>query len=111
MYYLTFDSSDEQSKDNYSILYQGLIATFRPVTTPETRVINRILDKLEVLGKPEMEGNGAIIALSKSGTVEFEDVEYNLFNECLQMVKWSTKSSRKVERAVDWFGVAPTVVT
>ena len=107
MRYLTFDSTDQNSIDHYEIMLAGLNGTMRGLDRAEARVMSRVLDKFEALGKPVDTPNGATIALTKSGTVELEDAEYKFVTECFDSTRWKTGVARRVTKAMDWFEAAP----
>lgn len=100
--------SGPEAKERYNILYEGITGTTRGFQAPsETRVIGRVLDKMEAIGTPTevTTPNGTIMAftLGGDGTVDLEDAEFGLMNECLQAVRWSSKGARRATNAIDWF--------
>lgn len=99
-------------KERYEILYGGVIGTTRGFQAPsETRVIGKVLDKLEAIGKAsETVGqNGATVKsfilneLLAEVVVDLEDAEFSLMLECLQAVRWTTNAARKATAAIEWF--------
>lgn len=91
----------------YEILYDGLLNTTKPLEAPsETRVIGRILDKLEQIGKPAERGGVATFTLGSPDFIELEDVEYRLMEECLKSVRWTARAARVVTKAMEFFNDA-----
>lgn len=102
-------------KERYEILYGGVIGTTRGFQAPsETRVIGKVLDKLEAVGKSsETVGqNGATIKSFilndqlPEVVVDLENAEFDLMLECLQAVRWTTSAARKATAAIEWFQTA-----
>jgi hypothetical protein len=109
MRYLEFNKENEVSCDMYEIIYDGILASNKPITwDAETRVVEHLLDALEELGVPTIRGVSATFALSKSGTVVIEDVEYMLMLDILKEVRWKTGISRTVNKTVAFLRDAPS---
>lgn len=107
------DFTGSEAKERYEILYEGVTGTTRGFQAPsETRVVGKILDKLEAIGTPTETpvptgGSVKSFALRENGgAVDLEDAEFNLMNECVQAVKWNTRGARRATAAVEWFQAA-----
>ncbi len=101
------DFTGPEAKERFDILYSGLVETPRGLEAPtETRVIGKILDKLEAVGQSYQatkEGPVTYVLSSGGGIVDLEDAEFALMAECLKAVKWLSRGARKATDAVDWF--------
>src|SRR2546428_9303004 len=98
--------------ESYEILYDGLTGSSRGFEAPsETRIVSRILDKLEEIGLPTERGGVKTFALvDGGGTVRLEDAEYSLMGEAIRSVKWTARAARKATSAMEWFASAPEPV-
>lgn len=105
MRYLTFEK--DANTDEYEVIYDGIGFSGRGGTDPELRVLNKVLDKLEVIGKLTERNGKKTYSLARSGTVELEDLEFSLLDEVLSSVRWATGASRVVTRVIDWFRSSP----
>lgn len=102
------DFTGPEAKERYDLLYEGLIGTPRGLEAPsETRVIGKILDKLEAIGVSEKKNGAATFVLNGGGEVELEDAEHKLMSDCLSEVRWRTAGARKATSAMEWFNAAP----
>ena len=108
---ITF-TADKQSEDRFEILYEGALNTPRGYKAPkETRLIGKVLDKLEAVGTPFKDNNRATYKLlfSKAGDVLLEDEEYSLLKEALDEIKWTGTISRKAADALEFLEASPSV--
>lgn len=109
MRYLTFDSSDEQSRKKYAIIYEGIIVSPRGFDIKsEARVIGNVLSKFEVLGTPKTDGRLTTYELTKSGGVALEDAEHKLLIEAISTVKFTGQFARVAADSFEWLEKAPT---
>lgn len=106
------DFSGVEGKERFEILYGGVTGTTRGFQAPsETRVIGKVLDKLESIAKPtETLGLGgktiksfALDETLSDLTIDLEDAEFGLMKECVEAVQWSAAGARKATTVVDWF--------
>jgi hypothetical protein len=105
MRYLYFDG--EKATQIYEVLYDGLLNTTRGLEAPsETRVMSRILDKMESIGLSTERGGIKTFTLACESRVTLEDAEYQLMGEALKAVRWSSKAARIVTAALDLFSEA-----
>lgn len=97
----------------YSYLYDGLTNTKLTFQAPsETRVIGRVLTKLEAIGTTINRQAGDVsytsFDLANGGaTVLLEDAEHALALKALKEVPWNARGSRIATDLVDWFEAAP----
>lgn len=106
MRYLSFEKDKDEKK--YKTLYDGIMASSRGFTDLETRVISNVLNKLEAIGTPSDEGDGAFFALTKTGEVALEDAEFKLMMEAYKKVTWTARGSRDAADVREWLEAAPT---
>lgn len=95
--------------ERYEILYDGLVGSNRGLSAPsETRIMSRILDKLEAIGIPVERGTVKTFSLVPEVVemVLLEDTEWRLMVDCLQTVKWTTRAARKATTAMEWLEAA-----
>lgn len=105
-------AADEKSEARFEILYEGALNTPRGYKAPkETRLIGKVLDKLEAFGTPFKDNNRASykFLFSKAGDLLLEDEEYNLLKEALDEIKWTGTISRKAADALEFLEAAETV--
>jgi hypothetical protein len=89
------------ARDEYEVLYMGLLATSRGFEAPiETRLHSRLLDKFEAIGVPT---DDAFTLMPDGGRVTLEEVEYQLMEDCLKQVKWKASGTRRANKAMDFF--------
>lgn len=100
------DFTGDDAKERYEITYEGLVGTNRGFEAPsETRVIGKILDKLEAIGTPSPTASGVLTFTLNDGggKVYLEEEEFKLAGECIRLTKWKAQISRKATAAVEWF--------
>jgi hypothetical protein len=105
MRYLEFQVGRDEKK--YEVLYQGCVGTLRGFEGADTRVFGNVLDKVERLGRPIDDSDGASFALTQSGVVALEDVEYRLLLEAFNKVRWTPKGVRTAAEVREWILEAP----
>lgn len=105
MRYLEFTLEEDEKK--YEILYQGCVGTTRGFEGQDLRVFSNVLDKLEKLGRPVDDSDGATFALTHSGIVALEDAEFRLMMEAYNKVRWTPKGVRSAADVRDWLQDAP----
>jgi hypothetical protein len=93
----------ENAIESYEILYDGMVNTQQPLSLSETRVVGKILDKLEAMGATAERAGNKTFTLAGPGRLVLEDTEYKLMKECLEAVRWNARASRQVGRAMDLF--------
>jgi hypothetical protein len=103
------DFTGDKAKERYEVVYDGLLGTMRGYSAPsETRVIGKVLDKLESIGVTTKRGELATFALDGAGgQLIFEEEEHRLVSESLHQVRWNAQGARKATAVVDWFDSAP----
>jgi len=99
--------SGSGAKERYEIIYDGITGTTRGFEAPgETRVIGKVLDKLESIGKTGEREDGRksfILNGYGAGIVDLEEAEFQLAIQCLNAVRWTVQGARKATDAVEWF--------
>lgn len=108
---ITF-TADKASEDLFEILYEGALNTPRGYKAPkETRIIGRVLDKLERMGTPFTDNNRSSYKYlySAAGDLLLEDEEYNLLHEALNEIKWTGGVSRKAADAMELLESSPAI--
>jgi hypothetical protein len=95
--------------DHFETVYAGLLNSQRGFEAPsETRIVVRILDKLEEKAEQFTEGEGSNKITSyrlkdgKGMTVTLTDEEYKLLLEAVKAVKWTGRVVRKVTSTLEW---------
>jgi len=104
------DFSGELGSQRYSIIMDGLMGTDRPFKAPvETRMLSRILDLLEGIGKAGMRGAASTFGLNIAGsvTVGLKESEFRLVVESLERVPWRPAGVRDITEALDWLTELP----
>lgn len=105
MRYLELHHPEDEKR--YEVLYQGCVGTTRGFEGTDLRVFSNVLNKLEKLGRPADDSDGATFALSESGVVALEDAEYRLLFEAFNKVRWTPKGVRAAADVRDWLSEAP----
>lgn len=106
------DFTKDGGAEYYSMIYDGIVNSPRPYKAPvETRVIGKVLDKLEALGKPvQLADNITSFKLTDGGgLVTLEDEEFRIAGEALHMTQWNARGARSATKAAEWFDSAPTI--
>lgn len=103
------DFTGEEADVRFEIVYDGFLTTPRGFSAPsETRVVSKILDKLEALAHADRRGNLSTFSLDEQGGVALlEEEEFNLLKDSLAQVKWTAAGSRKATEVLDWLAAAP----
>lgn len=110
MRYLVFTKDDETAFD---MLMQGIHLTRRSFTGPETRVVAKILDKVEAIATSTdaLDDNGKRTTTFKmkpeGGMISLEDAEFNLVKEAVDQTPWNARGARKVVLLFDILDKAP----
>jgi hypothetical protein len=110
MRYLDFSGSEGVTR--YEYLYGGLVGTGRGFEAPtETRILGKILDKLEAIGTPVKEGADAAYKRKAEEGIELavalEEAEYELAKDCYAKTQWRAATARAATAILDWFHAAP----
>lgn len=102
---ITFDKMQHELE--YKLLYDALVTKEQGYTPAELRKLNKVLDKLEPLGKPIERSAGknpvTTYELAQSGVVTLEDAEYEFVNKVMEGTNWVGLHSRKVASLLDMF--------
>lgn len=110
MRYLVFTAADETS---YDMLMQGIHLTKRPFSGPETRIIGKILDKIEAIATQseglDVDGKRTTTykMVSEGGIIALEDTEFNMVKEAIDQTAWTARGARKVAALFDILDKAP----
>ncbi len=92
----------------YSLLMDGLMGSNRGFKAPsETRVLSRILDKLEAIGTEGLRSGASTFGLPDGPTtrppVDLKEAEYALVKEALESVPWRPVAVREATAMMEWF--------
>lgn len=112
MRYIIFTPEDSTS---YEVMYDGIHATRRSFSGQETRIVAKVLEKVEAFGSQFVRGKdqeGRAIYSYKmnpdGSMLVLEDAEYNLLREAIDQTPWSAAGARKVPALMDLLDKAPT---
>lgn len=104
------DFTRDGGAQHYTMIYDGIINSPRPYKAPvETRVISKVLNKLEAIGRPySVTVDVTSFKLTESGgIVLLEDEEYRIAHEALHQTQWNARGARGATEATEWFDAAP----
>lgn len=108
---LTFDKGVHEQE--YRFLYDALVTKEGGFGTAELRRLNKVLDKLEPIGKSTERTGGknpvVTYELGEGGTVLLEDSEYEFLKKITDNTPWVGLHSRKVANLLDMIENAPEV--
>ena len=86
--------------EQYELLYEGLVSS--ATRGPETRVLGKVLDKLEQIGvKKATDGLLYTLATSEQ-PVELEDAEFELAKRLLNSIEWRGTAAKRFAELMDW---------
>lgn len=103
----TLDFSGPKGKARFDTLYGGFVNSPRGFDKKETRVANKILDKLEAVAKP-ITGVGKDARVqyeldeSAPGRVTLEDAEFELVVKALDENRWIGQGIRLYGDLSEW---------
>lgn len=90
---LNFNKEDVQ----YDVCY-GAMITASYVGT-ETRIANRVLEKLEKVGQQNADG---IYELVSDAEVKLEEADFALMKRTVESTRWIGRAVRNAVRTMDW---------
>lgn len=92
------------NKDLYEMMYEGLLVT--PLVLENRalkRLMDRVLDKVESIGKRKPKPEELLFTLDgDGGVVEFEDAEYDLVKKAIEAVPWKPIAVRRGNKLDDF---------
>lgn len=93
---------------NYEMTYEAIVGRIRGYNIQQARVVGKILDKFEAMGKVKeivRDARGDVTLytpISIPNTIELEDDQFNLIREVFQEAVWGGTSSRRAVEVDDW---------
>ena len=91
--------------ERFEIIYEGLLNSQRGFDAPsETRIVGKILEKLEDEATQELVGGVTTYRLKngKGAVVNLSDEEYKLLVSAVKAVKWTARIATKATDAIEW---------
>jgi hypothetical protein len=96
---------DIQNHLQYELLYEAAVGRPRGYNIQDARIIGKVLDKFEAVGKvSEVTKTGVTLftASSVPCKIELEDAEYRLLVEVFKEMVWTGAGVRKAVQVEDW---------
>lgn len=107
MRYMYFDQP--HARDIYEMLYDGIVNAPRGYDKNEVRVISKVYDKLEEIGKAVERNGRTTYELAQKGLfIVIEEVELSLVNSALGTIRWIGTHARLASELFDWLDNLPT---
>jgi hypothetical protein len=100
----------KDDKGKYDLIYEGFVLTSRPMQGGDIRVVAKIFDKLETLGRYDEENsnkNRNLFIFDKPGKISFEEPEFILLKDALTKVQFNTSGARKAAPIMEWLESIP----
>lgn len=106
---LIFDTNEK-----YEFIYQAMSLSEVGFRGQQLRLVNRIFEKLEVIGKPKEGGLGYTINIPKDSddramgvtfvypSISFEDAEFDLLVTTFDAIPWLSVGARQASKVYDW---------
>lgn len=94
----------KDNPDRYMTVYQGLMSSENGFTKPEIRMMDKVLKKVETVGKVRADG---LYEIYNGGSIELEDAEFDFLVAQLDRCRWTPNFARRTLATYDYLeGVA-----